>query len=271
MMQRNLLALIELAGRPLLISALALFFPLVTRLSAQSVERNYLPFSESKLRRVPLTRTELTRGALAGGRGVVASGVTIREEELPRATGGARNTEDVGEPGLHLVFGGRDLGGREWRVTTDAGGFYEAVYEGDLDRNGRADLVVSIGTGGNGLAPPTRLVFLTLDRAGRPTLFDVTGHFEPRARDIFDVADLDGDGRAELLSMNFDDGYWITNLYRVRDSRWSKIEGRFAGLRLPLYTRFTERPNHRPVRPARGRNPVAPDLIKENSERRNKN
>ena len=80
------------------------------------------------------------------------------------------------------------------------------------------------------------------------------------------MADLDGDGRAELLYMNYDDGYWITNLYRLRESRWSRVEGRFAGLGFPLYTRFTIRPNHRPVRPARGRNPVAPDLIKENSE-----
>ena len=267
MTQRNLLAPVKLVGRALALSALALFVPLVTSVSAQSVERDYLPFGESRLRRFPLKRTELTHEALASERGVAASGVRIREEELPRATGGARNTAEDAEPELYLVFSGRDREGLEWRVKTDSGGFYEGVYEGDLDRNGRADLVVAIGTGGNGLAPPTRLVFLTLDRAGRPALFEATGYFEARARDIFDVADFDGDGRAELLYMNFDDGYWITNLYRVRDSRWSKVEGRFAGLSFPLYTRFTTRPNHRPVRPARGRNPVAPDLIKENAER----
>jgi len=245
-----------------------LFRSLVTCVSAQSVERDYLPFGESRLRRFPLKRTELTHEALASERGVTASGVRIREEEeLPRATGGARNTEDDAEPELQLVFSGRDREGIEWRVKADSGGFYEGVYEGDLDRNGRRDLVVAIATGGNGLAPPTRLVFLTLDRRGRPTLFEATGYFEPRPRDIFDVADFDGDGRAELLYMNYSDGYWITNLYRVRDSRWSRIEGRFAGLRLPLHTRFTNRPNHRPVRPAPGRDPVAPDLIKENAER----
>jgi hypothetical protein len=65
--------------------------------------------------------------------------------------------------------------------------------------------------------------------------------------------------------MVYDDGYWITNLYRVRDARWSRVEGRFAGLSFPAYTRFTRRPNHRPVRPAPGRNPRAPDLLKENS------
>ena len=266
MTQGNLLTFTKPFRRALVLSALILFVPLVTRVSAQSVERDYLPFSERKLRRFPLKRTELTREAMMRERGVTISGVTIREEELPRASG-ERNTEDEEEPERRLVFGGRDLEGREWKTTTAPGVYYEAVYEGDLDRNGQRDLVVAIGTGGNGLAPPTRLVFLTLDRESRPTLFDATGYFEPRPRDIFDLADLDGDGRAELLYMNYDDGYWITNLYRLRDSRWSRIEGRFAGLSLPLYTRFTRRPNHRPARPAPGRNPSAPDLIKENSER----
>jgi hypothetical protein len=267
MMRGNLSMFFKPFGRALALSALALFAAPAPRLSAQSVEREYLPFPESKLRRFPLKRTELARAALTGERGVTVSGVRIREEESPRAGGGARNTEDAEEPERRLVFSGLDREGKAWRVETDTDVYYEAVYAGDLDRNGQADLVVSIGTGGNGLAPPTRLVFLTRDRAGRPTLFEATGYFESRARDIFDVADVDGDGRAELLYMNYDDGYWITNLYRLRESRWSRVEGRFAGLSFPLYTRFTRRPNHRPVRPAPGRNPVAPDLLKENAGR----
>ncbi len=251
----------------LVLPALTLFVLLAPQASAQSVEREYLPFGERKLRRFPLKRTELTREGLMSERGVTVSGVRIREEEEQQTNGGARNTEDEEDPFRRLVFSGRDREGREWRIETDTDTYYEAVYEGDLDRNGQADLVVSIGTGGNGLAPPTRLVFLTRDRAGRPKLFEATGYFEARAADIFDVADLDGDGRAELLYMNFDDGYWITNLYRVRESQWSRVEGRFAGLSFPLFTRFTRRPNHRPVRPAPGRNPVSPDLIKENAKR----
>ncbi|HEU4595028.1 MAG TPA: hypothetical protein VFS10_07640 [Pyrinomonadaceae bacterium] len=257
---------IKLARRALVPSALICFVLLAPQASAQSVERDYLPFAESRLRRFPLKRTELTREGLMSEGGVNVSGVKIREEEEPGARGGAAGAEEE-DAARFLVFSGRDLGGREWRVTTGTGVYYEAVYEGDLDRNGQRDLVVSIGTGGNGLAPPTRLVFLTFDRARRPTLFNATGYFESRPGDIFDVTDFDGDGRAELLYMNYGDGYWITNLYRMRDSRWSRVEGRFAGLNFPLYTRFTRRPNHRPVRPARGRNPVAPDLIKENAER----
>ena len=220
--------------------------------AAQEFNAQYLPFPEGRMRRFPLTRTELDGPAIMSGRGMTVSGVTVREEE---GEGGAGR----------LVFTGRGKGGDEWRVEArSAGPHYEAAYEGDLDRNGVRDLVFAIGTGGNGLAPPTRLVFLTFDRRGLPALFEATGFFDPRPDGVFDLVDLDGDRRAELVFMAFDDGYWVTNLYRVRDSRWSRVSGRFAGLRFPAYTRFTHRPNHRPMRPARGRNPVAPDLLEQN-------
>ncbi|HZB44031.1 MAG TPA: hypothetical protein VE360_02245, partial [Pyrinomonadaceae bacterium] len=140
------------------------------------------------------------------------------------------------------------------------------VYEGDLDRNGVRDLVVSIGTGANGLGEPTHLIFLTFNRRGHPSLFEATGYFDPRAGDIYDLADLDGDRRAELLFMTYDDGYWVTNVYQPHESRWGRVSGRLAGLQFPLYTRFTRRPNHTPVRPAPGRAPHQPDLVKENYE-----
>jgi hypothetical protein len=198
--------------------------------------------------------------------GVTVSGVRIREEERARGAGAAAGAEAEDLLDRNLVFSGRDLEGREWRVESGVVIYYEAVYEGDLDRNGQRDLVLCAGTGGNGLAPPTHLIFLTFDRRGRPTLFQVVGHFEALPDGIFDVADIDGDGRAELLNMGINGGYWITNLYRVRESRWSRVKGRFAGLDFPLYTRFTRRPNHRPVRLAPGRRPLAPDWVIINDE-----
>jgi hypothetical protein len=266
MMQGNLVTLRKLFRSVLVLSALALFVPLVTPVSAQSVARDYLPFSESKLRPFPLKRTELTREALMRDEGVTIAGVRIREEERPRGAGAVSRAEGEGLLDWMLVFSGRDLEGREWRVVSGVVIHYEAVYEGDLDRNGRPDLVLCAGTGGNGLAPPTHLIFLTFDRRGRPTLFQVVGHFEALPDRIFDVADVDGDGRAELLYMGFNGGYWITNLYRVRESRWSRVKGRFAGLNFPLYTRFTRRPNHRPVRPPRGRRPLVPEWVIINDE-----
>ena len=223
--------------------------------AAQSVNGDYLPFDKSRMRSFPLKRYEVS--GLRGETPFVVSGVRLHEE-----TAEPRGDEEVVDS---LIFSGRDSGGKEWEVRTAARAYYDALYEGDLDRNGVRDLVVAFSTGGNGLAPPCHLVFLTFDRSGRPDLFEVTGYFHPRPSDIFDLTDLDGDGRAELLFMVYDDGYWITNLYRVRDARWSRVAGRFAGLGFPAYTRFTRRPNHRPVRPAPGRHPRAPDLLKENA------
>ena len=236
-----------------IIAALLLSFPPFA--AAQGFNAGYLPFSESRMRRFPLKRHEVT--GLRGEAPFVVSGVRLREETEERAGAEAVN---------YLVFSGRDHAGREWELKTEGIVYHEAVYVGDLDRNGVRDLVLAAGTGGNGLAPPRHLVFLTFDRQGRPDLFEATGYFDARDSDIYDLTDLDGDGRAELLFMVYDDGYWITNLYRVRDGRWSRVEGRFAGLNFPAYTRFTNRPNHRPVRPAPGRNPRAPDLLKKDTE-----
>ena len=236
--------------------AAALLLSLSTLAAAQGFNGDYLPFPHSRLRRFPLQRHDVS--GIRGERPFVVSGVRLREEE--------RKTRGVDEYPDQLIFSGHDLSGREWEVRTVGHSFYNALYEGDLDRNGVRDLVLAVGTGGNGLAPPTHLILLTFDRAGRPHLLEATGYFDARASDIFDLADLDADGRAELLFMVYDDGYWITNLYRVRDARWSRVEGRFAGLNFPLYTRFTHRPNHRPVRPAPGRHPRAPDLLKPNAK-----
>lgn len=160
---------------------------------------------------------------------------------------------------LHLA--GDDRAGNAWSVELGglcAGG--ARAYTSDLDRNGLRDLVLLVATCGNGLAPTSHLVTVTFERDGRPVRFEAEGHFVADRRGIFDLRDVDGDGRAELLSMNHSDGYWITNFYTARDARWRKIEGRFGGREFPLYTRFTNRPNRRAVRPAPGRRPVAPDL-----------
>jgi hypothetical protein len=235
----------------------------VVAAAAQDVNAKYLPFPQSKLRRFPLRRIALP-ASLRGGRPFAVAGVTVREttEETPP------DSDDTRRFARPLVFSGRDRAGRAWELKTEGWVHYDAVYVGDLDRNGTRDLVFAIGTGANGLGEPTHLIFLAFNQEGRPNLFEATGFFAPRRADIFDLADLDGDGRAELLYMVFDDGYWVTNLYRIRDGEWARVEGRFAGLSFPAYTRFTNRPNHRPVRPAPGREPRAPDLIEENRRRR---
>ncbi|HWN10777.1 MAG TPA: VCBS repeat-containing protein [Pyrinomonadaceae bacterium] len=238
-----------------------LFFALLatTRVSpvasGQGENMDYLPFSKRLLRPFKLKKIEL-REDLRSGRALNVAGVQIQEEK-------AAGADDPNAESIHrIVFSGRNLSGKAWRVGATASNHYHALYEGDLDRNGSNDLVLAMSTGGNGLAPSTRLIFVTFDRRGDATLFEGTGYYQSLPDGILDVADLDGDGRAELVHMVFDDGYWITDVYRVRESRWSRVAGRFANMRFPLYTRFTSRPNHKPVHPERGRKPVAPNLLK---------
>ena len=217
---------------------------------------DYLPFSRSLLRPFPVKRIELP-GDLRSGRTLTVAGIQVVEEK----SAGIENESDP-ESIHHLAFSGRNHNGKSWSVRARAGHYYEAFYTGDLDQNGNSDLILAMNTGGNGLAPTTRLIFLTFDRKGDPTIFEGTGYYQTGPNSILDVADLDRDGHAELVHMVYDDGYWITNVYRVRDSRWSLVKGRFANMSFPLYTRFTNYPNHSPVKPRRGRNPVAPDLLK---------
>ncbi len=236
-----------------------LFFALLATIrvpptAGQGENMDYLPFSKRLLRPFKLKKVEL-REDLRSGRAVNVAGVQIQEEK-------AAGVDDPNAESIHrIVFSGRNLSGKAWRVGATASNYYNALYEGDLDRNGTSDLILAMGTGGNGLAPSTRLIFVTFDRRGDATLFEGTGYYQSLPDGILDLVDLDGDGRAELVHMVFDDGYWITDVYRVRESRWSRVRGSLAGLRFPLYTRFTNRPNHKPVRP-RGRKPVAPNLLK---------
>jgi hypothetical protein len=215
--------------------------------TGQGENMNYLPFSKSLLRPFKLKRIELPED-LRSGRAINVEGVEIQEEKAA----GVENEAEAES----------NLSGEKWRLSVQASRYYGSLYEGDLDRNGTRDLILTMNIGGLGLSPSTRLIFLTFTRNGDARIFEATGYYQPADHSILDLADLDGDRRAELVHMVFDDGYWITNLYRVRESRWSRVTGRFANLRFPLYTRFTNQPNHRPVKPARGRNPVAPNLLK---------
>jgi hypothetical protein len=159
-----------------------------------------------------------------------------------------------------LVLNGMDRAGHPWSVALGGACASGEGYTSDLDRNGQRDFVLVVPTCGNGLAPSHHFVAVTFESNGRPVRFEVEGYFEADRKGVFDLRDIDGDGRAELIYMNHDDGYWITNLYTATDARWRRIEGRFGNRRYPLHTRFTNRPNRRAVQPAPGRRPFAPDL-----------
>jgi hypothetical protein len=159
-----------------------------------------------------------------------------------------------------LALSGMDRAGRPWSIRMGGACGTGEGYTADLDRNGRRDFVLVVPTCGNGLAPTHHLVAVMFESDGRPVRFEVEGYFEASRKGVFDLRDINGDGRAELIYMNHDDGYWITNLYTATNARWRRVAGRFGGREFPLHTRFTNRPNRRAVRPAPGRRPFAPDL-----------
>jgi len=166
----------------------------------------------------------------------------------------------------NVAITGKDKRQREWRVQLDPSTLFYACrfYEADLDRNGTRDALLLYPTGGNGLAPTSHLLAITFNEIGRPVTFEADGYFQDVSGEIFDLVDLNHNGRAELIYMNFDDGYWITNIYEVKHARWQRIVGRHGNRSYPLYTRFTFNENHKPTVPKRGRHPVAPDLSQHN-------
>lgn len=179
--------------------------------------------------------------------------------DIPIGPKGA-TTQLVNEDDLRIT--GQDKAGLTWEVHLEDRGPGNAFagYTGDLDKNGYKDLVLVVPTGGVGLAPTTHIITLMFDAAGRPITFEADGYFEDDKQSVDDLIDMDGDGRAELIYMNFADGYWITNVYQAKQARWSRVKGRFGKRAYPLYTRFTYHPNHKPVTVRPGRHPVAPDL-----------
>jgi len=221
--------------------------------------RDYLPLSRAETgRRFPVKLI----GETGGGRpGYFGTGTDDSPAPAKASVGPSGATFEMDEEG-RAVIRGKDRSGDAWRVrlgnlTTLAGA---NLYTADLDRDNVQDLVIVSPTGGNGLAPTRHIFTLTFDGKGRPMPFEADGYFEEDGRGVFDLLDIDRDGRAELLYMNFDDGYWITTLYEAQGGRWRRVEGAHGRRTYPLYTRFTNRPNRRPTVPKPGRNPFTPDL-----------
>lgn len=220
--------------------------------------QDYLPLSRAETsRRFPVKLLGETGGGRPGyfGRGAEGAAAPARVGVGP--SGASFEMDEDGR----AVVSGKDRGGAAWRVRLgNLSGYGARVYASDLDRDGVRDLVIVSPTGGNGLAPSSHLFALTFDGKGRPVPFEADGYFREDARGVFDLLDLDGDGRAELLYMNFSEGYWVTTLYEAEGGRWRRVEGAHGRRTYPLYTRFTNRPNRRPVAPRAGRNPFTPDL-----------
>jgi hypothetical protein len=144
-----------------------------------------------------------------------------------------------------LLLQGKDNNKKPFSIALSPRSY--TVFSGDLDANGSEDLVLVFDTGGNGLAPSQHLLIYLFDTQGRPFPLTVEGYFATDAKGLPDLLDLNRDGKAELVYMHYQQGVWITDLYLANNGFWKPVSGPFAGKTYPLYTRFTQRPNRRPV------------------------
>lgn len=181
--------------------------------------------------------------------------------KFPIGASGAEVSAQEEEENSAFVLSGLDKTGKGWTVNFGSkAGFGGNLFTADLDKNGLRDLLMIFPTAGNGLAPSSHVLTLLFDAQGRPVPFEAEGYYDTEKKILPELVDMNGNGRAELVFMNFDDGYWITNVYEADNGRWQRIKGPFGKRSFPLYTRFTQRPNHKAVTPAKGRKPFAPDL-----------
>jgi len=206
---------------------------------------NYLPLSNSERRMFPMSYI-----------GLIDTDSVVKKI----STGTLEADIDITE-NRNVIFRGRDKIGKAWSVhigTPTCRGL--SIYVADLDKNGLQDIVLYTGTCGNGLAPPAHIMTIMFDSQKRPVFFEADGYSDYDEKGISDIIASDKSGKAELLYMNFDDGYWITNLYEAEDARWQRIRGKHGKRTYPLFTSFTHRPNKKPVTPKQGRHPFAPDF-----------
>lgn len=234
-----------------------LLFLLPLSIRAQYENQSYLPLTNAEIsKKFPVTYVGTTGNSRPG----YFEGKS--DKPLP-------GTINIGPSGAviktmsddeDLLITGDDKRKREWSIQLGASAYSSRFYEADLDRNGIRDAVIVFPTGGNGLAPTSHILTITFDENGRPVTFEADGYFQESDGQIFDLVDLNRNGRAELIYMNFDDGYWITSIYEVTNARWQRIVGLHGNRTYPLYTRFTFKENHKPTVPKRGRHPYTPDL-----------
>lgn len=224
---------------------------------AQYENQSYLPLTAREMKNTfPITYV----GTL--GNGQPGYFEKMRKIPLPKKITAGVSGVSVSPGEDDLTLSGKDKKQKDWSVKLDSSyrGNSVRFYVSDLDKNGIKDFMLWIPTGGNGLAPTSHFLSLTFDSTGRPVPFRADGYFEDKSGKLFDLVDIDNDGRAELLYMNFDDGYWITNFYKIQNARWQKVKGKLGNRNYPLYTRFTNRANHKPTIPIKSKNPSAPDL-----------
>ena len=206
---------------------------------------------------LPLSQTELSKRFPLRYHGTIE-----KKERIIQITGEQSLSTIQISMTEDLILTGQDERHMPWSFYIQGYGnlYLYDMYTADLDLNAYEDIILLVSTGGSGLAPTTHLITLLFDTSGRPIPFKADGYWKHDEQSITGLVDLDNNGKAELIYMNFDDDYWITNLYTANKARWQRIVGAFATRNYPLFTRFTRHPNKHSESPPGGRHPFSPDL-----------
>ena len=179
----------------------------------------------------------------------------IIDPDLPLPTINQLHLSKPNEDTLELK--GNDLNNKPWLIALRPS-YYE-IYQADFDNNGQQDWLLHSPTYGNGLMPSSQASFILFDKAGRPQINQFEGYFDFAAKATHDLLDTNRNKKAELVYMTFNDGYWITQLYEAQHGTW-KILNNTVSYTYPLYTRFTNKPNHKATIPLANRHPYLPKL-----------
>ena len=155
------------------------------------------------------------------------------EKQAPRTVRTYRIGGVTAQLSNRLRLDGKDIAGAPWamELETKSGGCW--LWQADLDRNGRQDLIMVTSdatSAGDSIA-----TLIMIDARGRPIPWQGAGHYDSEDGGLNNLVDLDGDGRAELLYLyveGIDRGHArATSLtrYEIRNARLKRVDGWFAG------------------------------------------
>lgn len=161
----------------------------------------------------------------------------------PESLGGIFEIHDQPPPFRQVEIRGTASSGKKWAAYMNPP---RDTWRGDLDKNGAEDWIFfSGGPYFNGRNTPTYSIrVLLMDASGLPSPFFTAVFREEHAAGMKSITDLDRDGRAEILSIIFDEytsdprslcsGHWTTRAYRFRDQAAEEVRGALGPLRFPF-------------------------------------
>jgi hypothetical protein len=156
------------------------------------------------------------------------------------------------EDGLFVRGKGKD--GTAWRVKTDYCGLGGSIWRADVDGNGEQDLIVLAATGACGIAPPTRILTVLMDKGGKPHPYETVGYsYDADGTGCMDwvrIPGLDGGVMVQqdltwVAGVRRDKSYWRFHLYKAKDAKITPLGGVVAGGLFPTFVWYTTEANHK--------------------------